>query len=144
MIITESCLASDIDDNFLAQHDYNFLRKDRCSNGGGILVYHSGSIQAEECLCLNFDAYDCKTEFMVFFLKPSEVLFIVIYHPHWGSSSAHSQAVYCILNIVDHAQKVHTFRSLFLCGDFNGLSEYIDDLNSLLGTVKCQLVYPPK
>lgn len=134
MIITESWLSDELDDSYLVMSNYQILRKDRCSNGGGILVYHSDAVQIEECRCLNFDSFDCKTEFLIFFLRPSDVLVIVIYHPHWGSSTAHSQAVDCVLHIMAHVQEVHVFRSLILCGDFNGLSEHIDDLNSLLGT----------
>ena len=62
------------------------------------------------------------------------VLIIMIYHPPWGNSFANSQAIDCILTIVTHTHQVHPFRSLIVCGDFNGLSESIDDLNSLLGT----------
>ena len=40
----------------------------------------------------------------------------------------------CLVDIVSHGQQHHSCQSLLVCGDFNGLSDSVDMVNSLLGT----------
>ncbi len=134
VIITESWLNESIEDNSITFPSYRILRKDRNSQGGGILVLYSDVFSAERCSCQSFDIQDCKTQILTFYLRPSNLMVIAVYHPYWGSSVHHSTVIDCIIDIVSHAHQHHSFESLLLCGDLNGLSDSVNVLNSLLGT----------
>jgi hypothetical protein len=130
--VTESWLDSEIDSSFLSVPNYFAIRKDRNSLGGGISVLCSTSFDIIQCKCVTYDVL-CKSDILSFCIKPN-ILVIVIYHPYWGVSVFHDIVVDHIVNIVLHGQAVHDIKSVLICGDFNGLSQRVDTLNSLLNT----------
>ena len=98
----------------------------------GIFVLCSSLYHVFECNCLTYDA-QCKSDILSFCIKPN-ILVIVIYHPYWGESTFHDTVIDHIVNVALHAQVDHDVKSVYVCGDFNGLSRRIDILNSLLNT----------
>ena len=143
MLITESWLDDSIDNNCVNMPSYRILRRDRNSMGGGILAYYSENVKIEECSCLDINLQGCKSEILLFFLHPGNIMVVVLYHPYWGNATVNSQVIDCLVDIVAHGHEHHSCRSLLICGDFNGLSDCVDEINSLLGTFSL-FVFPTR
>ena len=77
---------------------------------------------------------ECKSQLLWFIINPLNLLVLTLYHPYWGNSSFHSIVLDLLINIVCHCRLHHSVQFTLLCGDFNGLSGSVDNLNALLGT----------
>ena len=134
MVLTESWLGKHECSSMFGMTGYKILRQDRVRHGGGILVYISEMCEFIECTCIDLDLKDFETDIMCFILNPGNVMIIAMYHPYWGNTTANSIVIGALSDIVSHGHITHAVQSLIVCGDFNGLSNEIDELNSLLGT----------
>ena len=134
-IVSESWLDCTTDSTWLEISGYQILRKDRCSNGGGILAYCSNDYHVLVCDCIHYSARNpsLKSEFLTFIID-STILVICLYHPYWGSSHFHDIVIDLLINIVAHGKSHHSISSVILCGDFNGLAGQTSYINALLGT----------
>ena len=142
VIINETWLDDSIDSSFLRVPKYDLLRKDRDQMGGGLLVYYRELHRLLPCTCLKLNLPNCKSELLWFILRPG-IMVISIYHPYWGSSPQHSDVIDALLDIVSHGRSAHSVKHVLICGDFNGLSDNIPTINSLLGT-ECLFQFPTR
>ena len=142
VIISETWLDDSIDSSFLRVPQYVLIRKDRDQKGGGLLVYYRESYRLHPCTCLKLNLPNCKSELLWFILQPG-ILVIAIYHPYWGTSPQHSDVIDALLDIVSHCRSDHSVTNILICGDFNGLSDSIPTINSLLGT-DCLFLFPTR
>ena len=132
-IITETWLDVTTDSSWLEIPQYRTLRKDRDHLGGGILVYVDEAFQTSKCNCSSVSSFpSSKTEFLTFFINHS-MLVIVLYHPYWGDTTYHEIAIDKIIDLVSHGRKEHSITNVLICGDFNDLGNFVDDINAVLG-----------
>lgn len=132
-IFSESWLDDTTDDSFLSIPNYSVLRTDRNFHGGGLLGYCDLQYHPRICDCLDLNIIDCNTNFLCFYIK-LRILVIAIYHPYWGSSSCHDLVIDKLIDVVKHGMDAHSTTSVIICGDFNGLSGCVPQLNSLFNT----------
>lgn len=135
IVISETWLDNSIDSSFLQLPNYTACRQDRDSHGGGLMVYFRAPYTYTQCPCLSFHVPNCKTEFLVFYMQPGNILVVVLYHPYWGKTPFHSIVSDNLIDIVSHGRTAHEVNGVIICGDFNGLADEVCSLNSILGTV---------
>ena len=78
----------------------------------------------------------CETEVSAFYILSISLLIIVLYHPFWNEPRKHEDALGCIMDIFDFALSTHVDpykAKTIICGDFNDLRKYSDDITSLTG-----------
>lgn len=126
--VCETWLDNSTPDGVLAMQGYNIIRKDRNTFGGGLLIYvasHLSTVELTESVapCLS----NTESEILPIIIPELNLLFILLYHPFWGSSPQHNLAKQALINLSDLSTypSSTTTRRLFICGDFNGLSASI-------------------
>ena len=123
VVITESWLRSDIDDNLLSISAFNLFRKDRVAGrGGGICVYLSNVIPCKRRLDLENPNFEC----LWLTLRPkrlprplSGIGICVVYHPPGRSAESHKELNDYLINATDRLRNEHPDHGLVLLGDFN-------------------------
>ena len=74
-----------------------------------------------------------KTEFLALLLP--NLLLIIVYHPFWSEVSEHHSAISCMTDIIDYAlSKSPQQTRVVICGDFNGLRHYYDEISRVTCT----------
>ena len=132
VVLTESWLDNSIPDEAVALPRYAVIRKDRDRQGGGIILYVPADYPYKIITCAEVSSMlNCRTEFLAVLFP--HVLLICLYHPFWNNSFEHDNAISCVTDIIDYTfTSVDSSRlSTILCGDFNGLRSYFDELSRL-------------
>jgi len=115
IVVTESWLESNTPSDIYSITNYEVLRKDRDSYGGGIIVW-----SRYKCHIIEAAENDSsKSEVLVFTVEYFKVFILVLYHPYWGNVKEHENTLNYIQHILD-TKKPHGFNSI-ICGDFNDL-----------------------
>ena len=135
-VFTESWLHSDIPDSALSVPNYFIVRKDRDSNGGGIICYFSDKFQSHAMRILTScdipSIGTCGSELLPIIV--SNLVVIVVYHPYWNNFAMHMQCIECLTDILDYVFSsvldIHNSK-IIICGDFNDLRNYYTEIASL-------------
>ena len=133
-VFTETWLNDTYEDSAIKMENYATIRKDRTNGrGGGVVCYtrdlYSFSVIGElEVPSLN----SLRSELLCVFIAELFLFVIIIYHPLWNDNDADSQAISCIVDIVDFPFVTYSRNvRILLCGDFNDLRHRYSELSSL-------------
>lgn len=136
VVLTETWLDDSTPDEALAIPQYDIIRKDRDSHGGGILLYVPEGLSRRMITDEEVSSrLSCQSEILSVLF--SNLLLISVYHPFWNDSAMHEAVIQCITDTIDF-----TFLSLnvnrndfhiIVCGDFNGMRSCYDDFKRLTG-----------
>lgn len=138
-VFTESWLDASIPDEAVSFADYLTVRKDRGRNGGGIICYIARDFLPLSSAFRVLTASDvpsladCDSELLPIILP--QLLIVAVYHPFWNAPVEHEKCISCIVDLIDF-----TFTSildpcsakLIVCGDFNDLRHYYQEMANLL------------
>lgn len=137
-ILTESWLNPMIPTTSIDLPNYQTIRRDRLGPGGGIVCYIANSFCSQQVFIIDENAVsslgNCKSEILSMILP--NLLLIAIYHPFWNNPTEHKDCITCITDIIDYAFSSHLNEcsgKIVLCGDFNDLRLYSDDIQRLTG-----------
>ena len=132
---SETWLDDSIPDSAIDIDGYATCRRDRNTNGGGVLFFISSAltfriISGDDVCSLK----DSDTELLALYLPELSTLCIGVYHPFWSEPKKDELATSCILDIIDFATVTLQTRAslrIIVCGDFNDLRKRSDYLCSM-------------
>ena len=142
VVLTESWLDEQTPDSSIAIDNYNIYRKDRNSNGGGILCYINAHFSCKVITSSDIPSlHNCCSEILTVFIECISTLLICVYHPFFSNPSKDEEAITVFVEIIDaflvsSARKPEDIR-IVLCGDFNDIRKLSDRLCSLTGLKAC-------
>ena len=136
VLLCETWLNKEIPDSAVEISGYTSFRNDRNAYGGGIIAYFADFLKVVAVRCENILLETSETEFSVFVLPDVSLLLIALYHPVWNNKSKHEAAVNQIMDIIDFVMCSYLNpcnAKIILCGDFNDLRLFNDDIARLSG-----------
>jgi len=124
-IFVESWLNSDVLNDAININGYNIIRQDRLdSKGGGIIFYVKDSI-------LNYSVVEHSipySESLIIKFPKLKILIICLYHPFWNNVAKHTETADGLIHFLSQFSINNHNYNFVLCGDFNGLSDYLDPI----------------